>query len=298
MMGPTHFTPDLGRFYARFPTPEEFKAYRLDTREKQARYWKQFENTRRGFYGLAMRRMRSALTDIMDEAQQAARDALRPALVPVAVRSRLAVTDSIYRAGIREIYLRVVPLFYAKVLGSFNGKGAPLALCFKQEDAEPITRQFAADLALQYVDDEAAVLIREPMGYTREVIIQAARTSSRRGLEEGWGMDRIARDMRQESDVAISRARSLRIGRTEVIRASNFASVGAARSTGLTLNKRWIRTFDDRVRDTHAEAGGQIVPLDGMFTVGGFSARYPGDPNLPPQEGILCRCTVAFDPVD
>jgi hypothetical protein len=39
---------------------------------------------------------------------------------------------------------------------------------------------------------------------------------------------------------------------------------------------------------------GQTVGLGEPFDVNGLPADYPGDPNLPPDESIACRCAVAF----
>jgi len=42
-----------------------------------------------------------------------------------------------------------------------------------------------------------------------------------------------------------------------------------------------------------AAADGQIVNMAESFLVGGYPAKYPCDPDLPPEESIQCRCTVA-----
>jgi hypothetical protein len=46
----------------------------------------------------------------------------------------------------------------------------------------------------------------------------------------------------------------------------------------------------DAVRDAH-QIEGQVVPVTGTFTLAdGVTARYPGDPGLPPEDRINCRC--------
>lgn len=62
------------------------------------------------------------------------------------------------------------------------------------------------------------------------------------------------------------------------------------------LEKKWISRKDDRVRHTHVLADGQSVSIYGVFTVGGFPLKYPGDPMGPPQEVINCRCCVVGVP--
>lgn len=92
-------------------------------------------------------------------------------------------------------------------------------------------------------------------------------------------------------------------------RAGIWASIGAAiavaeatlaynRHKNKTLaeqgfdSKMWYTQEDSRVRDSHADAHGQVVPIDGEFLVGGYNMRYPGDRNAPIEEVINCRCVL------
>ena len=81
------------------------------------------------------------------------------------------------------------------------------------------------------------------------------------------------------------------IARTETIRSSNAGSEELFNEWGVQ-QKEWLATKDDRVRDDHLAADGQVVGIDEPFIVGGYEADFPGDPNLPPEESINCRCTV------
>jgi hypothetical protein len=88
-----------------------------------------------------------------------------------------------------------------------------------------------------------------------------------------------------------------RIWRTEINTAQNAAGhlaledLNARRPGGLALLQRmWIATADERTRDDHLAAHGQIRSEDEPFEVGGEEAMYPGDPNLSPAQRINCRC--------
>ncbi len=81
------------------------------------------------------------------------------------------------------------------------------------------------------------------------------------------------------------------IARTETIRSSNAGSQELFNEWGVKQHE-WLATRDDRVRDDHLAADGQVRDIDEPFSVGGYDAMYPGDPNLPPGESINCRCTV------
>lgn len=60
--------------------------------------------------------------------------------------------------------------------------------------------------------------------------------------------------------------------------------------------KMWVSMRDDRVRSAHKSVDGTSVPASGVFTVGGHSARYPGDPMLPAGLRINCRCFLVKGP--
>ena len=80
------------------------------------------------------------------------------------------------------------------------------------------------------------------------------------------------------------------IARTETISSSNMGTDGLFHDWGVK-KKELLATMDDRTRDTHLEADGQVVGIDEPFIIGGYEAMYPGDPSLPPEERINCRCT-------
>lgn len=83
---------------------------------------------------------------------------------------------------------------------------------------------------------------------------------------------------------------------TETNRAGNAASLAAGFQTqqilGERMFKKWRDSSDRRVRPSHREADGQHVPLSDPFVVGGSPLMFPGDPAGPPQEVIMCRCSL------
>lgn len=87
-------------------------------------------------------------------------------------------------------------------------------------------------------------------------------------------------------------ARAEMIARTEVVSSANQASLMGYKQVGVD-KKEWIATRDERVRDTHLEADGQIVGIDEKFKVGGEELNAPGDPSGSAGNVIQCRCTVA-----
>ena len=114
-----------------------------------------------------------------------------------------------------------------------------------------------------------------------------------KGVEDGLGVEEIARNMRQSSGGLV---RATRIARTEIIASSNIGSYMGAKATGLNLVKEWISTPDGRVREDHAASDGQEVPMDDLFVVMGENLLVPGDwqHGASPENIINCRCSQGY----
>jgi hypothetical protein len=87
-----------------------------------------------------------------------------------------------------------------------------------------------------------------------------------------------------------------RLVRTEATAAANFATMESALTIfpGEQMMKEWIASFDDRTRDTHAEAGAsEPIPYNDPFMVGGSFLMFPGDNSGPAAEVVNCRCSSA-----
>jgi HK97 family phage portal protein len=81
------------------------------------------------------------------------------------------------------------------------------------------------------------------------------------------------------------------IARTENIGAASGGAIEGWTQSGVVEGKQWVATFDDRVRDTHAEAHGQTVGLDEDFEVGDATGPGPGQMDSA-GESVNCRCAV------
>jgi hypothetical protein len=137
-------------------------------------------------------------------------------------------------------------------------------------------------------------------------INDTTRTRLQSALSEGVGSgetaDQLVGRVQAEMDgTTVSRART--IGRTEVVRASNFATHEGLRQGGVT-QRQWLAVqgvgvgFErDEVRPSHDALDGLVVELDQPFVIpvghanSGASAMYPGDFGIA-EEDINCRCTI------
>ena len=116
------------------------------------------------------------------------------------------------------------------------------------------------------------------------------------GHNEGLSVMAIAGNIRDAATVA--ELRSLRIAASVSVRLQNNAILEAGKQSELVEYKVWVSMHDDKVRDTHAEADGQEVPIDDTFSVGSDDMDYPGDESADISETANCRCTLAFIMVD
>lgn len=82
------------------------------------------------------------------------------------------------------------------------------------------------------------------------------------------------------------------IARTETVGAYNAGGDIVRDDSGVEA-KEWLATADERTREAHLDADGQVVPQDEDFTVDGEQLSYPGDPRGSPANICQCRCTAA-----
>ena len=85
--------------------------------------------------------------------------------------------------------------------------------------------------------------------------------------------------------------RSERIARTETVAAANAGHLAIYEQSGVVEQKEWVAALDERTREAHAEAHGQVVALQDKFSVGGELLEAPGIGGSPGNV-INCRCTI------
>lgn len=153
------------------------------------------------------------------------------------------------------------------------------------------------DYVARYVDNATNKVVGMPEE-TYRLMLKALNSAQLEGegIFERARITRACLNIKDEGGYARWQERAVRIARTETNNAMNGATFNAAQIeqelTGETLRKAWVATLDGRTRDTHFEADGQIVPLDGKFEINGYECDHPGDQTLPAAEAIQCRCTM------
>ena len=151
------------------------------------------------------------------------------------------------------------------------------------------------DLEQPFLADFIAARSNQLAGQVTDSTYSAIQQALQDGVAAGEDINRIAARVQDVFDGA-SRNRAKTIARTEVISAANgSADLAAAQlPSDVVGGKEWISTRDERTRDDHAEADGQVVLMGEAFVVGGEPLAYPGDPSGDAGNVISCRCTEAF----
>ncbi len=142
------------------------------------------------------------------------------------------------------------------------------------------------DLIYQFLEEKGATMIKN----INDTTVKQLRSELQEGILAGESIPKL-RDRVSKVFNEAKGYRATRIARTETIRASNFGAIEAYNQAGVKM-KAWLATMDDRVRDIHADADGQMVGIDEPFNVGGESLMYPGDYSGSPENTINCRCTI------
>lgn len=122
-------------------------------------------------------------------------------------------------------------------------------------------------------------------------VVDRVERSLRNGQDDGE--DTAGLRSRVRSVIGSERVRARWVAHTEATSTFGAANDFAYNLSGVVKSKQWLSAQDGAVRDSHAAADGQIVPVDDAFTVGGATLRWPGDPAAPIEETINCRCTTA-----
>lgn len=258
----------------------EQKALDLRTEEQKSRYWRAFERMRTSWYSAAEKRVAKRFGEEL-AAVKAALGSARTArdteeLAIGAVQAQRREWEKFFKA----LYLAVGEDFAPKVRDSLKASKE-----MKQDD---LWQRYLFDWISANAAGKVSMISETTRGELADAIAE--------GAAQGESIEMIAARITGVYQGYIDEARAITIARTEVVSASNAASVSVAKSTGLDLQKEWLATRDDRIRDTHLAADGQRVGMDEPFRVGGYDLMWPGDGSLgaPASEVVNCRCAVVY----
>ena len=108
------------------------------------------------------------------------------------------------------------------------------------------------------------------------------------GYTSGKGINVVASMLTRRFD-QLETWEAKRIARTEIHNSHNQGVMRIYNEVGVEYTQ-WIAASDDRVRESHEEIDGEIIPMGGTYSNG---LEYPGDTNGDIEEWINCRCSNA-----
>lgn len=225
--------------------------------------------------------VRRFLHDVMDDAA----DALDAPVLIAAARPTDRNVDVQVRAPSGQFVAE--PFSYTQVMKRWR-KGIEELSKSLDLDALGIRRIMEdSDLPMHLFDDVKNVLAQAPeAGWTKTGLKRKLSAELIPAPKPGAG---------QHADQGRYRNRVRNLARDAATQSFNRRQIQLAGDAGYT-HKMWVSRRDGRVRDTHIDADGQVVPVDATFTVGGYSMQYPHDSAAPAGETAGCRCvTVATD---
>ena len=152
-----------------------------------------------------------------------------------------------------------------------------------------------------WIKQHAGEMIQGLSNRTRAGILKTVRREVLDHVNEPIGVMAKAIQLSLGNSPEFSRARAMRIARTETTIASSKGSLAAAEALGIpNMLKEWISgPDDDRARDFHQPMDGKTVELKENFVVpnpGGSpdDMSGPGDDTAPPEQIINCRCVLGY----
>lgn len=139
---------------------------------------------------------------------------------------------------------------------------------------------------------------------TREQVKRIIRVIIDKGLSDGLTIGDITAQLEKQIPIELriqNKFRASRIARTEVLTASNRASLKAIEDTGYNATKTWVTApFGMAKTERHNLApeladGPQTVPKNMPFVIYGESLDYPGFPGGSAENVINCQCVQTFE---
>jgi len=161
------------------------------------------------------------------------------------------------------------------------------------EEALRIAQSFTADLVTGVTNK-----VRERIN---SEVSQVA-LGVKKPLDAIKALARIISPVRTKVGYVGTAYRAEMIVRTETNRAFSIGADERAKQVEKKspgLKKWWLTARDERVRDSHYEAGiryseDKAIPVKKRFSVGRASLDYPSDPAGLPEEVINCRCRAIY----
>jgi len=239
--------------------------------------WDEINKKRLPFIRMGERLFKGMYNEIKIQLKEVIKDRQTPEQITEAVRG-----FSFDERIVQSAYIR----FYTKTGLNFakDTKNRLSGMDLKDYDYDVWLSQMTG-----YVRANTGFKISKVISTTYKDIERIAKNAVELGIEEGWGMDKIAREIVKKQGT-IDKWKAQRIARTEVVAASSEGVKLGGESIPGNKTKIWISTFDQRSRPDHMDMDGVKGAFNEDFDLNGDSLAYPGDPKGQAANIINCRC--------
>lgn len=252
------------------------------TEDEDAAYFELIEKERAPFYRSAYKLIRKRMMEERDAIVEAVRTGGMKAF-----EKEMDIQEEKWNLTITTIYTGTITHFgkweYDLLKAEYDAKSGEGAF-----EKKFFNRAFtAARRAIQkFIGETSVYAVTKINEFTRETL----RAVISNGVDRGQSFLSISKDIQKIYGGKFGPRRAIMIARTEIVSASNYGAQQGALATGLELEKKWVTTLDGRQRDSHNDCHAQVRDMEKPYDVGGYPARFPGDPKLPAKERIKCRC--------
>ncbi len=182
----------------------------------------------------------------------------------------------------KSAWMQLLVATYARIIKRFSDYTASYLLGTKAQNFDSWIQTFIKTQGLDKVE-----MLTNTSRDTLKLVIA-------NGVKDGLGQDDIARDIVKKMGGVSANLRAKTIARTEVHTAASFAAHVTAATSELPMTKEWVAVEDERTREAHTQADGQIVDINSSFEVDGEQLAYPGDPSGSEGNTINCRCAALY----
>ena len=149
----------------------------------------------------------------------------------------------------------------------------------------------------QWVSLNTGELIKSVQGTLKKWVQKVVQDYVNVAIEEGLGLEQLTQEAKKVLANAYTGYETWKVRQIvsqEVLSAYSVSNKIGADSTGLEYTKQWIHSGSGNHHANHVPLNGVKIGQNDLFQVGSYTARYPRDTSLGPEESINCLCACAY----
>ncbi len=248
------------------------KALNLQTEEQKTAYWKRVDRRQVAWWAVVNNKVKPLYDAEADAVGKAVKGKELSQMLKAAT-SAISKGRPEWEKVMTAVLTAIIEDFGNDIAEDLGGKPKSDGQLQVKWEFDPTTEAIRAWIVKHGAEDITSILATN-LDDVKKIILM--------GIEENLSNLQIAEGLRQfYIDKSVFKA--MRVARTEVCKASNFANLEAAKQSGVAKTKTWLTSRDDRVRDEHEAMDGETVKLNATFSNG---LQHPSEP--------MCRCVLIF----